>query len=126
MKRLIAAIVLLSFAVAVTVWTGYTFNKEMNAFEESLNKLMEFSNSYGDGELIAEAEKIVNQWNKSSSLLRSVVLHDGVDELGRNISSLPRIIEHSGKDEMELKCIEAINLIKNLKACEKLSLENVL
>lgn len=126
MKRLAAAFILLAIACAVTVWTGYVFEREMNSFETALNKLIEESESGTDEKLREEAEKLVSRWDESSGLLRSVVFHDGIDELGRNISSLPQIIEHSGKDEMKIKCIEAINLIKNLKICEKISFENIL
>ncbi len=126
MKRLVAAIVLFAIAIAVTVWTGNVFNNEMNMFEKSLSRLIETSDDLNDTELIYAASEIVERWNETSPLLRSVVLHEGVDELGRSISSLPQIIEHSGRDEMKIKCIEAINLIKNLKSCEKLTLDNVL
>lgn len=126
MKRLAAAFVLLTIACAVTVWTGYVFEKELNRFEKDLNALIEVSESGTDEKLLEEAEKLASRWEETSGLLRSVVLHDGIDELGRDISSLPQIIRYSDKEEMKIKCIEAINLIKNLKACEKVSFENVL
>lgn len=126
MKRLVAAVALLAAAVAVTGWTGYAFDREMNSFEKELNKLIGISDYCTEEDLIDEAENLARQWDKSSGLLRSIVLHSGIDELGRNISSLPRIIEHSGREEMKIRCIEAINLIKNLKLCEKISFENVL
>lgn len=126
MKRIAVAILLLVSAVSVTLWTGHIFEKEMIRFEEELNNLVKISENASQEKLIEEAEKIVLQWNNSSGLLRSVVLHDGVDELGRGITSLPQIIKCSGKDEMVIKCIEAINMIKNLKICEKISFENIL
>lgn len=126
MKRLAAAFILLATAVAVTVWTGYVFEKELDSFDAALNKLVEESENSTDEKLLKEAERLASRWEKSSSLLRSVVLHDGVDELGRDISSLPQIIMYSGREEMKIKCIEAINLIKNLKSCEKISFGNVL
>lgn len=126
MKRLAAAVALLLIAVVVAVWTGYVFDREMDKFEISLNRLVDISSSSTDEKLLEEAQKIVFSWNEASVILRSIVLHGGVDELDRIISSLPQIIEHSDRDEMKIKCIEAINLIKNLKACEKISFENVL
>lgn len=126
MKRVVSAVSLLAVAVAVTVWTGYVFEREMNKFEKELNVLVDASDGSTEKMLIEKAEKVVSQWNNSSGLLRSVALHDGIDELSRDIMSLPQTIKYSGKDEMKLKCIEAINLIKTLKICEKISFENIL
>ena len=126
MKRVVAACILLLIAVAVTLWTDYVFAKETESLEKELNLLIEISETVSEKELLEKAENIVFEWEKSSGLLRSIALHDGVDELGRNVSSLPQIIEYSGKDEMKKVCIEAINLIKNLRECEKVSIENIL
>lgn len=126
MKRVIAAFVLLALAVAFAAWSGYTFDAKMDFFEKELNGLITVAESASENELHEETEKIVFQWEKSSGMLRSIVLHEGVDELERKIIALPQIAEHSGREEMKICCIEAINLIKNLKACEKISLENVL
>lgn len=98
----------------------------MNRFEKELNVLVDVSDKVAEKELSDRAETIVIQWEKSSAVLRSIVLHDGIDELGRSILSLPQVIEHSGKDEMKTVCIEAVNMIKNLKECEMLSIENIL
>lgn len=126
MKRVIAAFALILTAVAVTVWTDYVFEKEMNTFEKELNGLVDVSDKADEKELLERAETVVFQWEKSSSLLRSIVLHSGIDELGRSITSLPQVIEHSGKEEMKTVCIEAVNMIKNLKECETLNIENIL
>ena len=126
MKRLAAAFILIAAAVVITVWSGHIFNREMDYFESSLSRLVDISAVSTDETLLDEAKKLEHSWRETSRTLRSVVLHEGIDELGRSVSSLPRLIEYSGRDEMITECIEAINLIKNLKSCEKLSLENVL
>ena len=126
MKRLAAAFVLIAAAVAITVCTGYFFDREMDFFEKSLSRLVDISAVSTDEALLDEAKRLERRWSEASGLLRSVVLHEGIDELGRSVSSLPRLIEYSGREEMITECIEAINLIKNLKSCEKLSIENVL
>lgn len=126
MKRVVAACVLLLSAVGVTVWTDFVFEREMNMFEKELNSLVDISESVSEKELLRNAETIAFQWEESSGMLRSIVLHDGIDELGRSISSLPQMIEHSGKDEMKKICIEALNMIKNLRECEMIRIENIL
>lgn len=126
MKRVIAALALLLIAGAVVFVCDYIFEKEITALENELNVLIDISDSATEKELLGRAEEIADNWEKSSGMLRSIVLHDGVDELGRSISSLPQMIEHSGKDEMKKMCIEAINMIKNLRECEEIRIENIL
>lgn len=126
MKRVVAACILFLTAVAIIVWTDYVFEREMNMLEKELNAIVDISETIPENELLTRAENIAFQWEKSSGKLRSMVLHDGIDELGRSISSLPRIIEHSGKEEMKTACIEALSLIKNLKECEMVCFENIL
>lgn len=126
MKRVVAAIALLAVAVSVAVWSGYVFNREMSLFERELNKLIIISETCSDEELIKETEKIVFSWSGSIGILRSVVLHEGIDELNRNISSLSQIVKYLDREQMREKCIEAINQIASLKSCEKISFENIL
>lgn len=126
MKRVVAAIALLAVAVFVAVWSGYVFNREMSLFETELNELIVISKTCSDEELIEETEKIVFSWNGSIGILRSVVLHEGIDELNRNISSLSQIVKYLDREQMREKCIEAINQIASLKSCEKISFENIL
>jgi len=126
MKRVIAAAVLLLIAGAVVLGCNYIFEREMTSLESELNRLVDISDKSTEKELLGRAEEIAFQWKKSVGLLRSIVLHDGVDELGRSILSLPQMLEHSGKDEMKKICIEAINMIKNLRECEEVRIENIL
>ena len=126
MKRVAAACFLLLGAVAVTIWTDYMFANEMNMLEKELDTLITVADKIPEKQLLEKAEVIVSQWEKSSGLLRSIVLHDGIDELGRNITSLPQIVECSGKEEMKKMCIDAINMIKNLRECEMIRIENIL
>lgn len=126
MKRVAAAFVLLGVAVSAAVWSGYYFNREMSSFESELNELIVISESCSNEELTKETEKIVFRWNNSLGLLRSVVPHEGVDELSRDILSLPKLIKYMDREQMREKCIEAVNYIESLKACEKISFENIL
>lgn len=126
MKRVVVAAVLLVVAVAVVFVCNFVFEREMRSFENELNGLLDVADELTEKELTDRAEKIAFQWNESAGVLRSIVLHNGVDELGRSILSLPQIIEYSGKGEMKKICIEAINMIKNLRECEELRMENIL
>lgn len=126
MKRVVAAVFLLSCAVLISVWTGYVFNSEMNGLLISLQELTECAESDSDEILGNKTDELLEMWNKSSKILHALVMHEGMDELEENITALPLILEYSDRNEFKNKCIEAINCIENLINAEKLNFENVL
>lgn len=126
MKRIFAAAILLAVAVSLAVWSGITFKKEMNSLCESLNSLIQISEENNVNKLKKETQLLVDEWNRSSELLHSLVVHEGMDELEESITALPLILEHSEIDEFKSKCIEAINIIGNLIQAEKVNIGNIL
>ncbi len=122
MKRLGAAIALLSLAAGIAWWSGYVFRSCMDYFENQLLQILVSP----DEQMEEKTQNVSDEWMKRSAFLRSVFVHKGIDELEILITSLPMTLRYSGSDGMKEKCIEGINLIRNLKSCEKLSLENVL
>lgn len=126
MKRIFAAVILLAVAVSLAVWSGITFKKEMNSLCESLNSLIQISEENNVNKLKKETQLLVDEWNRSSELLHSLVVHEGMDELEESITALPLILEHSEIDEFKSKCIEAINIIGNLTKAEKVNIGNIL
>ena len=126
MKRVAAAVFLLSAAVALSAWAGYVFKSEMNGLLSSLNSLIDTAQTDSDDELVKKTDEILVQWEKSSGILHSLVMHEGMDDVEENITALPLILEHSDREEFKSKCIEAVNQIKNLLNAEKLNLENIL
>lgn len=126
MKRIAAAVLLLSTAVAISVWAGQIFRTEMNALLFSLNSLIDTAQTGSEDELAKKTDEILLQWEKSSGILHLLVMHEGMDDVEENIISLPLILEHSDREEFKIKCIEAINQIENLLNAEKLDFENIL
>lgn len=125
MKRVIAAVLLLSCAVGVSVWAGYVFKAEMKGLLSALDSIIDSSETDSDYELMKKTENLLLQWNKSSGILHSLVMHEGMDDVEENITALPHILEHSDREEFRIKCIEAINQVENLLNSEKLNFENV-
>ena len=126
MKRVAVAIVLLSVAVIASVWAGVIFKSEMNALLQSLQSVVDSAESDSDEAVLKKTEELLALWNKSSGILHSLVMHEGMDDVEENITALPLLLEHSDREEFKIKCIEAINRIKNLINAEKLNLENIL
>lgn len=123
---MIAAFLLLAVAVSVAWISGIIFTKETNKFEKALEGICELTRENDTLKLAEETEKIAVEWQKSVPFLRAFVLHGGIDELGRYILSLSRLAETGNTQEIQLVCIEAINLIRTLRECEKISADNIL
>lgn len=126
MKRTAAAVFLLAVAVLISVWSGHIFKREMNALLHSVEEIIDCAETDSDIILNKKTEDLLRQWEKSSVILHSLVMHEGMDELEEDITALPMIIEHSDREEFKIKCIEAINQITNLLNAEKVKIENIL
>lgn len=126
MKRIAAAVVLLSIAVITSVWTNVIFKNNMNTILQSLQNVMDSAESDSDEILSEKTDKLIALWNKSSGVLYSIVMHEGMDDIEESITALPLLLKHSDRKEFISKCIESINRIKNLLNAEKLNLENIL
>ncbi|MBQ2848660.1 MAG: DUF4363 family protein [Clostridia bacterium] len=125
MKRVAAAVFLIVTAVSLSVWSSFVFNAEMDSLLRTIDGLIDFSESCSSEELEEKTEILLAEWEKSSKLLHSLVMHEGMDMLEEDITSLPLIIEHSDREEFKKKCIEAINQIENLINAEKINIENI-
>jgi hypothetical protein len=125
LKRLVIALFLLSAAVFIAVWSGIVFRSELNSLNDSIEHLIDVSQSSSDEILKEETSKVLSEWEKASSFLHSFVLHEGMDILEQNITSLPLLIEHSDRLTFRNKYIEAMTQIENLLNSEKISLENI-
>ncbi|MBQ2694052.1 MAG: DUF4363 family protein [Clostridia bacterium] len=126
MKRVVAAFLLLSTAVALAVWSGITYQSKMGGLEKQLEDLVICAQNGSDDEIKSQTEKLTAEWKSSSELLHSLVVHEGMDDLEETITSLPLLLEHSTKEEFIKACIEAINLIENLTESERLNIGNIL
>ncbi|MBQ2904339.1 MAG: DUF4363 family protein [Clostridia bacterium] len=126
MKRTAAAVILLAFAVFLSLWSGYVFRREMSSLLYSVEEIIDCAETENDLILNKKTGDLLRKWEKSSVILHSIVMHEGMDVLEENITALPIIIEHSDREEFKLKCIEAINQIENLLNAEKISIENIL
>ncbi len=126
MKRVVAAFLLLSTAVALAVWSGITYQSKMGGLEKQLEDLVICAQNGSDDEIKSQTEKLTAEWKSSSELLHSLVVHEGMDDLEETITSLTLLLEHSTKEEFIKACIEAINLIENLTESERLNIGNIL
>ena len=126
MKRVVAAVILLSFAVGLSSWSEITYRKHMSSFEYDIENIISLCDNSTENEIIDLTEKAAEKWHKYDDLLHSLVVHEGMDELEEIITSLPEIAIHSDTDELKIKCVEAVNIIRNLLESERVSIGNIL
>lgn len=126
MKRVLIAVLLLTCAVSVSVWSNIVFENKMEHFSHAVEKLIAYSEKSENEILKEETLKVVDEWYASSAFLHSLVAHEGMDELEKSITSLPLLLEHSDREEFRNECIKAVNQINNLIDSERLNIGNVL
>ncbi len=126
MKRIVAAFILISFAVGLAVWSENTYRKYMSSFKKDIETIIAECDNKSKNEIIKSTEQTAKKWHKSDDLLHSLVVHEGMDDLEEIITSLPEIAKHSDTDELKTKCIEAVNIIGNLLESERVSIGNIL
>lgn len=125
MKRIIAAVLLLACAIGSSVWAEHAFKVRMEGLLTTLDTIIQCAESDTESELMLKTENLLLQWQKSSGVLHSLVMHDGMDDFEENITSLPLVLRYSDREEYKNKCIEAVNKIENLLNSEKLNFENI-
>lgn len=125
MKRIIAAVLLLACAIGSSVWAEHAFKVRMEGLLTTLDTIIQCAETDTESELMLKTENLLLQWQKSSGVLHSLVMHDGMDDFEENITSLPLVLRYSDREEYKNKCIEAVNKIENLLNSEKLNFENI-
>lgn len=126
MKRLIASLLLMISAVSATAFARKSFLDELNVLSDSIQNVMEVSENGSDSELIESVDILEKKWQKSGKILHILINHGEMDEAEQNITALKETINHTDRKELRIKCIEALNQLKNLRESEKISLENIL
>lgn len=126
MKRLIASFLLIISAVSATVYARRTFLKEIDSLSDSIQNVIEISENGSDSELNESIDILQKKWQSSGRTLHILVNHGEMDEAEQNITALKETVKHTDRTELRIKCIEALNQLKNLRESEKISLENIL
>lgn len=125
-KRLIAAIALFISAFAITGFARKAFLRETSLLSDSIYAVIEASQNGSDNELNDKINALQKQWRHSGKILHILVNHGEMDEAEQNITAMAETVEFTGRDELRLRCIDALNQIKNLRQSEKLNFENIL
>lgn len=125
MKRIAIACALLIVAVFTTVWSGFTFRRELNALSAYASDLAESLERCSEDEIREKTGLLLRRWERSSKILRFVFSHENIDALEVDINALPLILKYGGKTEFRLRCAEARSRIQGLLEAEELKAYNI-
>lgn len=125
MKRLLASLLLMISAVSATAYARKNFLDEIDKLSESIQNVIEISEKGTDSELMESIDILQRKWHSSGKILHILINHGEMDEAEQDITALKETVSYADRKELRLKCIEALNQLKNLRESEKISLENI-
>lgn len=125
MKRIIAAIALLSVSVTFSFVSNRFIIKKINDFSALSKELVELSkNGYSD-ELMQKTKIITEEWKNSEWVFHTLATSEYVTEAEESIEILYSLLNQGLEEEFKAKCAEAYNNIQTIKENETITFENI-
>ena len=124
MKRLIAALCLMAFAVAVAVTSNIVANKLVDDVIKSAEQVKK------DGRMsLEEFECMEKKWKKTRDLIVLFVPHDNVDRISECLATIKTHL--NGEDEnmseyIKTEVARLLFLLRHVKESEELTIHNLL
>lgn len=125
MKRVITAVVFILIAIALCL-TGYAVSlNKLNSINKTLGKAAYVSKAEDKEDTINAAKDVKDEWDKSSVLLFTLLIHTDIDEIDTKINMLSFFAQKENFEEFEEICNESIIISNNLINSQKASFENI-
>lgn len=126
MKRLFAAIAILSITIAMCIMAFSFLDKTCKNISDELNIIKEYINEEKTDLALNKFEIASENWSKDKKLLKMFVDHSYIIEIDVAFSQLAASLSGNSESSESLPILDEIvtraNLLKN---SEKLSLENI-
>lgn len=125
MKRFVVAIVLLVFAISISVGSEIIFSKKTEVLIESMGELLHTVDT-GDRKVIKEKlDTVMSNYERSEKILHVLLNHTSLDEIEININSLNEFLSADDMDSFRESCTQALRQLENLQGASKLTVENI-
>lgn len=125
MKRVITAVVFILIAIALCL-TGYAVSlNKLNSINKTLGKAAYVSKAEDKEDTINAAKDVKDEWDKSSVLLFTLLIHTDIDEIDTKINMLSFFAQKENFEEFEEICNESIVISNHLINSQKASFENI-
>lgn len=125
MKRLIAAIVLLLFAVGISSWGHFKLNKTCDDLISEIEICIEAAESGDTQKLFEQGESLDLWWKKNHTVLSVLVNHSALDTMQGFLPTLKELAKVGDREEVIENCYECINMTEDLKMNEEISIGNI-
>lgn len=126
MKRLFAAIAILSITIAMCIMAFSFLDKTCKNISDELNIIKEYINEEKTDLALSKLNSISKKWNQDKKILKMFVDHSYIIEIDVAFSQLGASLSGNSESSESLPILNEIvaraNLLKN---SEKLSLENI-
>ncbi len=126
MKRLFAAIAILSITIAMCIMAFSFLDKTCKNTSDELNIIKEYINEEKTDLALSKLNSVSKKWNQNKKILKMFVDHSYIIEIDVAFSQLGASLSGNSESSECLPILDEIvtraNLLKN---SEKLSLENI-
>ena len=126
MKRLFAAIAILSITIAMCIMAFSFLDKTCKNISDELNIIKEYINEEKTDLALSKLNSVSKKWNQNKKILKMFVDHSYIIEIDVAFSQLGASLSGNSESSESLPILDEIvtraNLLKN---SEKLSLENI-
>jgi hypothetical protein len=125
MARKIAAISFVILILAVSITGKAIIDSKINSLLNDLEKIEKLAM---DGDKIAavdEANKFVEQWDKSEKILSVFITHSEIDNVNIALEQAVSYLNTDENDDFLAKSAELKKLLKHLIDNEKVNLQNI-
>ncbi len=124
MKRLIAAIALLTVAISFATGAYFAVNKRLDGLIELMERDRELT-VYSFSSDSERAREITEEWKKNETFLASMLAHEEIEEIEIGIMNLSDYSEQNFTEEYIKTLNECINNLYHIKETELPETKNI-
>ena len=126
MKRLFAAIAILSITIAMCIMAFSFLDKTCKNISDELNIIKEYINEEKTDLALSKLNSVSKKWNQNKKILKMFVDHSYIIEIDVAFSQLGASLSGNSESSESLPILdEIVTRTILLKNSEKLSLENI-
>lgn len=126
MKRLFAAIAILSITIAMCIMAFSFLDKTCKNISDELNIIKEYINEEKTDLALSKLNSVSKKWNQNKKILKMFVDHSYIIEIDVAFSQLGASLSGNSESSESLPILdEIVTRAFLLKNSEKLSLENI-
>ena len=126
MKRVIVSVILTTFSIAFSLFSGSFIEEKLHTLEEELSICYEFLTEEDLISAEKKADDIYIYWSKNKRAIKLLISGEDCQSLEEEIKNLGFFIRSENRDSSLESISNSRNIILTMKENEKLSFDSVL